>query len=259
MSLIRAQLNLFLIALGFLSRIPIPSNIDFSQENLNRASRYFPAVGWIIGGVCATAVWVFSYLFSIQIAIALSMLIGFLLTGCFHEDGLADTCDGLGGGWTVRQKLKIMKDSRVGTYGSVALWTALTIKFLALTQIDSVIIAIIIAHSLSRAVSTSLIIFLPYITDDDSSKVKPLAETSRLSDSIFAMVTGLISLLLIPEAALSIIIVLLIVLAISFSFLKKQLEGFTGDTLGAAQQVSEISIYLTFLALQNWSSGGVVG
>ncbi|TQV89619.1 adenosylcobinamide-GDP ribazoletransferase [Aliikangiella coralliicola] len=250
MSRVREQLNLFYIALAFLTRVPVPENVDYSQNKLNQASRYFPLVGWLIGFVTAVAYWITAQILPQQIAVIISMLAGILLTGCFHEDGLADTCDGLGGGWTKEQKLSIMKDSRIGTYGATALWFALSIKFFALSNLDNIVIALIVAHPLSRAVSTVLIFLLPYVTSSDNAKVKPLAETHSKSDLQFSLVIGASSLLLVPTSIIWIVGVLLLSVFVIRIFLRKQIQGFTGDTLGASQQVSELLIYFVLLARQ---------
>lgn len=250
MSFVKAQLNLFFIALGFFTRIPVSANLDFSQDKLNRASRYFPLVGWLIGAICALVFLGASQIFSLEISILLSMLASVLLTGCFHEDGLADTSDGFGGGWTTKQKLAIMKDSRVGTYGATALWFALTLKFYTLTQIEHVVLALIIAHPLSRTVSTALIYYLPYVTDLDSSKVKPLAESNQKNDLFWGVLTGLIALYFVGPFFWIVLLAVCVTGLISRALLRKQIGGFSGDTLGAVQQVSELVIYLTLLTIQ---------
>ena len=259
MNSLRYQLNLFFIALGFLSRIPIPRWIEFSQDNLNRASRYFPLVGWLIGLICALVYLAGSQIFSTEIAVLLSMIFGVFLTGCFHEDGLADTCDGLGGGWTVRQKLQIMKDSRIGTYGAIGLWSILTLKFASLTQLNNPFIAILIAHPLSRVMPTILTALLPYVTEESDSKVKPLAESIRMSDAVFAMLTGAAALLLVSKQAAAIVVLLIIIAILARLFLRKQIGGFTGDALGATQQVSEVGIYLVLLVIPTVSLAGAAG
>lgn len=245
----RQQLNLFWIALAFFTRIPVPASTEFSQANLNNASRYFPAVGWLIGGICALVCFVSMTVFSIEIAVLISMVASLFLTGCFHEDGLADSADGMGGGWTVEQKLTIMKDSRIGTYGAAALWAALTIKFVALSQLSNPVLALVIAHPLSRIVPTVLIRCMPYVADVDSSKVKPLAESGSVADLWVALFTGGLALYFVPVGSFLLVLVLIAIGLTSYLFLKKQLKGFTGDTLGAVQQVTELTIYLALLVI----------
>ncbi len=247
------ELNLMLIALAFFTRIPVSSKVDFSSEKLNHAGRYFSLVGYLIGGLCALVYYIVSSFLSEPMAIIISMLFGILLTGCFHEDGLADTCDGFGGGWKAEQKLKIMKDSRLGTYGAVSLWFVLTLKFYLLLETPSVILALLIAHPLSRSLSTSMIYFLHYVADEEQSKIKPLAEKLRSSDLLINIMIGIIPLLLLSDLTLISSASVLVVLTGLFLVLKKlyikQIGGFTGDTLGAAQQIAELVIYMLLIIL----------
>ncbi|MEC8525405.1 MAG: adenosylcobinamide-GDP ribazoletransferase [Pseudomonadota bacterium] len=252
MNTLRQQLNLWWIAVAFFTRIPVPSSVEFSQANLNRASRYFSAVGWLIGLICGAVLWAFMLIFPQDVAVLLAMIVSLLLTGCFHEDGLADTCDGLGGGWTTEQKLRIMKDSRVGTYGAAALWVSLTLKFVLLSQLLEPVLALIIAHPLSRIIPTLFIAVMPYVSDSDTSKAKPLAESGSWVDTAIAVGIGSCALLLVPVGSSGVgmlLAVLLVVGVMSFLFLKKQLGGFTGDALGAVQQVSELALYLAMILI----------
>jgi len=245
---IQEQWSLVLIALAFFTRIPIPRSVNFSQQKLNRASRYFSLVGWSVGVMTAFVFWLSSQFLTSNIAIILSMIFSVLLTGCFHEDGLADTCDGFGGGWDKPQKLSIMKDSRLGTYGAVGIWFALSLKFLLLSQIQSVIMVLIAAHVVSRSFSTMMIYYLPYVTDEGQSKVKPLAEKLNKKDLIINLCFGFTSLIFVLDIAVLILVVLLLLFLILKRLYQDQIGGFTGDTLGAAQQISEIVVYLIVLA-----------
>ena len=135
---IQHQWRLWLIAVGFFTRIPIKTIPNFQQHWLNQASRYYGLVGLMVG-ILGASVWFASHtLWPNSIAILLSMIATILLTGGFHEDGLADTWDGFGGGWTLEQKLTIMKDSRVGTYGSLALILSLFLKYQLLIALADV-------------------------------------------------------------------------------------------------------------------------
>lgn len=259
-------MNLFLIALVFFTRIPVSQKVDFSQQKLNHASRYFSLVGWIVGGICSLLYLLSSYFLPVNISIILSMLFGVLITGSFHEDGLADTCDGFGGGWDKKQKLSIMKDSRLGTYGAVGLWFTLTLKFFLLDGISeaevgmgtsSVAIALLIAHPLSRSISTSILFFLPYVAEDGQSKIKPLAEKQNFTDFSLSLSIGMVGLFLVPQVALLLLLALVISYFLMIRLFNRQIGGFTGDTLGAAQQVSEIVIYTILLASAITSGGNL--
>ncbi len=252
LALLKQQLELLLIAIGFFTRIPVPNTLDFSQQKLNRAGRYFSLVGWIVGIVCALAYWLLSQLLPNDLAILGSMVVSLLLTGCFHEDGLADTCDGFGGGWGKQRKLTIMKDSHLGTYGAVAIWVILTVKYLALTHCEAVITSLLVAHVSSRSLVTLIIYNTVYVSDRETAKVKPLAESLTARDLTVNLLIASFSLLLVIDIAW----LLLIVLAAVYFFLRalylKQIGGFTGDTLGAAQQISEVFVYLVFVSASIW-------
>ncbi len=260
---IRNQTNLFLIALAFFTRIPVGDKINFSQFNLNHASRYFSLVGWIVGGVSALVFILTLYLLPINIAVVLTMLFGILLTGSFHEDGLADTCDGFGGGWTKKQKLEIMKDSRLGTFGAVAIWFALALKLISLLSLaalgaEFVIIGTLVAHPLSRSVSTSVIFFLPYVNDEMNSKVKPLAEKQHLFDFGLSLIIGLFAMCLVLDIAILLTVSLIFTYCSLIWLFKKQIGGFTGDTLGATQQISELIIYLVLVGRASVINGSPI-
>jgi len=260
---IQHQWRLWLIAVGFFTRISIKTIPNFQQHWLNQASRYYGLVGLMIGLVAAVTWFTSHLLWSNEIAITLSIIATVILTGAFHEDGLADTWDGFGGGWTLEQKLTIMKDSRVGTYGSLALILSLFLKFqllLALAEIgnvtlsiynvelNAIIIALLVGHCVSRITAVSLIFDQRYVRDIDSSKVKPMTEQQSPTEIIILLLSGLIPLVLLPLTLAAIIIgVLLITRKLLVMWYNKQLGGYTGDLLGQAQQLSELVIYLTLL------------
>ena len=178
------------------------------------------------------------------------MAASLLVTGAFHEDGWADVWDGFGGGWSIEQKLDIMKDSRLGTYGAAALFIILLLKFQSLLALASPVIALILANTLSRVVAPSLIFNMPYVALDATSKVKPLAQHLSSKNLSFLLVTGLlVALWFLPLIECFLLFAILFVFrAILVVWFNRQLGGYTGDCLGAAQQSSEIVIYLSLLA-----------
>ncbi|QYJ85546.1 adenosylcobinamide-GDP ribazoletransferase [Shewanella mesophila] len=253
--MIRKELGLFFIAMGFFTRIPMPSWVEVNSERLNQASRYFGAVGIVVGGISALVYVIASELFPSSIAIVLAMIASVLTTGGFHEDGLADTADGFGGGWTLQDKLSIMKDSRVGTYGVLALVFALLFKFVLLSEIalyapHLVVSALIVSHCLSRVLAASLIFSEAYVREDASSKSKPLAQSQTLNELAILLITGVLALWVSGiTAALGLCALLLVLRYLLIWGFRRQIGGYTGDTLGAAQQVSELTVYLFILAL----------
>jgi adenosylcobinamide-GDP ribazoletransferase len=248
MKTLKHQLNLFFLALGFFSRIPMPAWIEYSPENLNRASRYFTLVGWLLGGLVALVFIAADYLFSNSISLWLAMAFSLLLTGAFHEDGLADTADGFGGAFVREKKISIMKDSRIGTYGAAALVMALLGKYLLLIENTQIALSMLIAYALSRAVAASLVFDMRYVADDDGSKSKPLANNQSKTDLVILLTTCFpIFFLLHWQKAILIIAALILVRYAAKFYFQKQIGGYTGDCLGAAQQISELVIYLLLL------------
>ncbi|TXX45358.1 adenosylcobinamide-GDP ribazoletransferase [Vibrio cholerae] len=251
-SILRYQLELFLLAVSFFSRIPVPVSLPYSSERMNQAGRYFALVGLLLGAICALVYSLATQLFSTNISVFLTMVLSLLLTGAFHEDGLADMADGVGGGMTTERRLEIMKDSRIGTYGSSALIMVLLGKYLLLTELadlTSLVPVWLLAYTLSRAVAASLIRNTPYVSDTDSSKSKPLAQQQSGTDLVILALTALATLLYFSGQFIAVMIsVCLIFRQIFRLWLIRRLGGFTGDCLGAAQQLMEILIYLILLS-----------
>nr|WP_070958725.1 adenosylcobinamide-GDP ribazoletransferase [Hyphomonas sp. Mor2] len=249
----KQQAALFLLAVQFLTRIPIPVSIDYSEARMNASARYYPLVGCLVGGVCAAVFWLGALMFPALVALALSIAAGLLLTGAFHEDGLADTFDGIGGGHDRAQSLAIMKDSRLGTYGTLALITALGLKFISLAALPVawILTALIVSHGLSRLSSVLVIATSTYARTE--GKAKPVTEGLTAPGLAVAGVTGIAglaaSLLALPAAAIGVGLIGLIAGHVGMRLLyERKLQGYTGDTLGAVQQASEIGFYLGLVA-----------
>ena len=246
----KKEIKTFLTAVMFFTRIPCPKNLDYSQGVLNDSSRYYPAMGWIVGGFSGLVFTATHLIFSVPVSIFLSMIAGILLTGAFHEDGFADVCDGLGGGWDKKQALNIMKDSRIGTYGTIGLVAILSIKFLALSEIDPRFIPMVLVtgHSLSRFISSLFRFMYPYVRENDDSKVKPMAKELSLKNFFISSIFGLLPLALLRSVCgLFLVIPVLIAQLIFAQYVVKRIGGYTGDCLGAAQQLCEIVFYLSFV------------
>ncbi len=256
----RKQINLILTAFGFFTRIPIPKNIAFSQDNLNKCNRYFPIVGYVVGGLTALCYVLLSFFLPTSLAILLSMVTSILLTGAFHEDGFADVCDAFGGGWTKEKILTIMKDSRIGAYGAVGIILLLFTKYTAINHIDSNSIAysIIIAHVMSRFMAVWTMHTLEYVRDDENSKSKPITKSIQIKDLIIASILSLPVLLLGSSWHIIAIIFPLTIVKILFErYFKKWIGGYTGDCLGTIQQSTELVAYLFIAALHYNSSSPI--
>ncbi len=245
--MIRRELEYFFGAVRFFTRLPVPGWVGHSVEALNRSARYFPAVGLLIGGIGALVYGLAALLWSQPVAVLLSMAATLYATGAFHEDGLSDTVDGLGGGWEKARILEIMKDSRVGSYGVVALAMALLGKFTLLSSLDSALVplALLAGHTFSRFCAVTLLASMDYAREDASSKAKPLATHLSCGALLVSSIFALLPLLGLPwqNALLGTLLAGLVTLWLARKF-RRWLGGYTGDCLGAVQQVSEIAFYL---------------
>ncbi len=248
----KKEIQIFLTAIMFFTRIPCPKWVDHNAEYLKKSAKYFSLVGIIVGSIGALVFYGFSYMFSTEVSLLLSMVSTIYVTGAFHEDGFADVCDAFGGGWTKEKILLIMKDSRLGTYGVSGLILILAIKFSTLreTPIHLIPLTIIAGHSLSRFIATTLIYTHPYVRETDDSKAKPAAKSITLSMVIVSAIFGLVPLLFFktPLIFLTLIPCYIAKVYLGAKF-KKWIGGQTGDCAGAVQQLCEVVFYLSAIAL----------
>ena len=255
------ELRLFFVALQFLTRVPIPRWVGFEPDWLNHCARHFPLVGLCVGAATAAVLWAASLLFPPAVAVGLSIMGSVLLTGGFHEDGLADTADALGGAVGRERALEIMKDSRIGSYGALALILMLGLKAAVLSAMlpALAIPALLLAHTASRAAPVVLIRVLRYAGDLAHAKAKPLAQ--RVSRSGVVVAIGWVvcvsaALVMAVPARAPGIASGLVLLALgtlwSAHWLHRRLGGYTGDALGATQQVTELLVLLGWLAASQW-------
>ncbi|MFA7670108.1 MAG: adenosylcobinamide-GDP ribazoletransferase, partial [Burkholderiaceae bacterium] len=190
------QLRLFFTALQFFTRVPIPRWVGFAPEWLNHCTRYYPLVGLLVGVVAAMVYALAAQWWPVPVAVLLSTVSTVYLTGAFHEDGFADVCDGVGGGLTRERAFEIMKDSRIGAYGTVGILLLLAVKCAALAGLPGIVAAVgalLVGHPVSRLFSAALIWRMEYAKEE--GKAKPLGH--RMSDSEFAVaaITGAVVLL----------------------------------------------------------------
>ncbi|KPF46676.1 cobalamin synthase [beta proteobacterium AAP121] len=252
------ELRLFFIALQFLTRVPIPAWVGFQPGWLHESARHFPAVGLCVGGFGALVLWGAAHAWSALIAVLLCMAATVWLTGAFHEDGLADTCDGLGGAVTREKALAIMKDSRLGSYGAVGLLFVLALKAatlhaLAVRDLPAALALLPMAHAGSRTATVVLLRVLPYGGDAEHAKAKPLAQQVSDGGLAWALLWALCAA---AGASFFVPVPVLLWAALAAGvvtlwmarWLQQRLGGYTGDALGATQQFSELAIYLAALA-----------
>ena len=265
----------FLLAVQFFTRIPVTGAlaewVGFSPAMLRASAAHFPGVGVLVGAVAAGVYALLAALlpatpYAPLVAAVLSTVFTVLLTGGFHEDGLADVADGLGGSYDKARALEIMKDSRVGAFGSMALVLTLLAKVALVALLGSVdgipdgwdeapfkawyvCSALFAGHVVSRTLPLLLIYWLPHVGDSAASKSKPLADQISFRSLLIAVLWCFMALAFVLLALEAIDLIV----ACSLSFIallymhrlfKRRLQGFTGDCLGATQQVCEITFYL---------------
>jgi adenosylcobinamide-GDP ribazoletransferase len=252
----------FLLAVQFFTRIPVTGKladwVGYSPEMLRASAAHFAGVGYIVGAVAALVyVAVEAVLptgYAPLVAAALCLAATMLLTGGFHEDGLADLADGLGGAYSRERALEIMKDSRIGAFGAMALVVVLVTKIgllasLGSFEIDFVVLMIFCSHVVSRALPMGTVALLPHVGDAAGSKSKPLADqinaTALMSNVFWCFLP--IAGVFITEFAIEIIagcVLAALAWLVMLWRLKRRLQGFTGDALGATQQMCEIAFLL---------------
>ncbi len=267
----------YLLALQFFTRVPVTGRladwVGFSPVMLRASAGHFPGVGWLVGGLVAALTALLlqglpGNAFAPLVAAVWGTAFGVLITGAFHEDGLADVFDGLGGSPDRDRALIIMKDSRVGAFGAIAMMLALLAKVSVLALLGSVnatlmCTALFLAHVVSRTWPLFLIRLMPHVGDAAGSKSKPLADQISLGSLWTAFFWCFVALALVGygQAAIDFIVIdqppltLLralggALLASGLAFLLmwrwflRRLGGFTGDCLGTTQQLCELAFYL---------------
>ncbi|OQP50888.1 adenosylcobinamide-GDP ribazoletransferase [Niastella yeongjuensis] len=264
----KKELRIFFTAMMFLTRLPVPRFTDHSPDYLEKSVRYFPLIGWMVAALSALPFLIFNKYISEDIAIVASIIAGILTTGAFHEDGFADVCDAFGGGWTKEKILLIMKDSRLGSYGVIGMMAILFCKFLLLKELPKFtpdlqapsinifynyryfLLTLFAAHSLSRLMPVLVMRYYEYVTDPDTSKSKPTAAQKPTFPALLVpIITALIPFVFMPwQFLLTIIPVVYIAFSLA-KYFKKWIGGYTGDCLGAIQQVSELSFYLSMIII----------
>jgi adenosylcobinamide-GDP ribazoletransferase len=235
----------FRTAITFLTRIPIG---DGPKPNVEGAPAWFGVVGLLIGAACGGVFAGGSWLVGPLPGAALAIGSGALLTGAFHQDGLADTADAFGGGWTVEQRLEIFKDSRHGTYGVMSLVIVTALQITALSTLDkrAGLIALIAAHALGRCGAVALMSLPSARADGLGASLG--ANLSKRSGSWTGVVVPLV---IAGHGYGGFVIVIAAVTAalITAGLSMRKIRGVVGDVLGAAEQIVETTVLLTAAAL----------
>lgn len=268
---LREEWRLFLVAVQFLTRLPTPDWPQFSCIWLNQCVRYFPLVGGLVGGVGGVVLTACLFIwpeadthYLLAIIVTVSTVI---VTGAFHEDGLADTLDALGGQVSRERALDIMKDSRIGTYGACALMLTLLLRIILLASVlqHSLVLAyfgLMVSHILGRTVAVCVMASLPYAGDAAHAKAKPLATSVQRPTFIAASLVSLGLLCMLHALAMTYqptfpLLFFWGACGVSLwmlwwyfrRWIQRRIGGYTGDTLGASEQLAEIVVWLCLYSI----------
>ena len=247
------QVNLLLMALTFYTRISVFQPNNYDEKLLPKANRYFPVIGLVVGGLGAAVGQLSLLVFSPSVSAWLMLFSAIALTGAFHEDGLSDTVDSLGG-WGVETRLRIMKDSTIGNYGALVLIFSIGLKAFFWIDLPASVwfLSAILVHVLSRIIPLYMILFLNYVREDESQKVKPIAKAIQGKDLLIAsiltfVICAPVSFILSPWLPVMLFVSLAATIMMTKAWLKKILGGYTGDLLGASQQIGELFVLATLV------------
>lgn len=283
----RRAVDSFVVALTFFTRLPVPTGIEYSEDRLRGASNFAPLIGWIVGTIAALTYLVTAMVLPSSIAVLASMITTIWVTGALHEDGFADFCDGFGGGQDARQTLSIMNDSRIGAFGAIGIGLLLLLKFTALAEVAALVevqtrsgspgssyrhglvelnsvmfvgATMIVGHTMSRFLSVSFMYTHDYVRPDEDAKAKRMSSKMTVTGLGFAAFFGVLPLALFwalgnPYVLLAVIPVFIIRPAFGRLFTRR-LGGYTGDCLGAVQQVTEVVFYVSVCAVVLYLTSG---
>jgi len=241
---VKRTINEILLAFQFMTRIPI-SGLPREPRALARAAKFFPLVGLVIGLVAAVIDRALAPYLRPQLLALVLITYLVLITGALHEDGLADTADGFGGGWTKEKILTIMRDSRIGSFGAVALILSLLARFILISNTSpSHLPGFLIASSvLCRWTSLPLGFYLPYAREDKglgAAVAGKLPFSSIAWGTVFAFASVAVVL---GRIALLPWLITLVVTGTTGLYYKRHIQGVTGDCFGATNQITEVAIY----------------
>lgn len=235
------------VALQFMTRLPVPS-VAPRDGDLTRASALFPLVGLVVAALAIAARALVEPLWGGATGTVVGVFVAVAVTGAFHEDGLADTADGLWGGWDPEQRLRIMRDSRLGTYGTIALLGLFALRLVLLIDVSLQVfaVAIVCGHVLGRAAPLALVRLAPAVPGSSGAGIAgplpvPLAVVAAVVS--IAVPVAAAGLLAVP----ALLVAAVVTLGAARMF-RRRLGGVTGDTLGATTAVVEVCVVAVIVA-----------
>lgn len=239
-------MNNVLAAFIFLTRLPFWKIKEVPAECFKHVVPYWSLIGWLTGGVMAGVLWLTGQIMPISIAWILAIIARLLVTGCLHEDGLADFLDGFGGGTTRERTLAIMKDSHIGSYGVIGLVLYFLLLFqLHVLPLTDLCILVFCGDCWSKFCASQLVNYLPYARKEEDSKAKVVYNRMSWGELSVAFICGAIPFILfLPIRLWPATLFPLITFVLLCLLMKRRLQGYTGDCCGATFLLCELSFYL---------------
>lgn len=240
-----------LATLMFFTRLPFWRIKQVDAEHFKHVVPLWPLAGWLTGGIMVGVLWLAAQVFPLSVAWIIAIIARLLITGCLHEDGLADFCDGMGGGVTRERILLIMKDSHIGTYGVIGL----IIYFLLLTQMSALPLSLLCAIVFTgdvwcKFVSSHIINILPYARKEEEAKNKTIYQRMTAIEAFVGAIIGCLPFVLfLPKYYWPALLAPVVVFILLVWLMKRRIQGYTGDCCGALFLISELVFLLVCLSL----------
>jgi adenosylcobinamide-GDP ribazoletransferase len=248
----RGAATSFLVAMQFMTRLPMPATIEYSPDALAKSAIFFPVIGLLIGvGGAALNVLLSPHL-SREVVVLLILVYLVAVTGGLHEDALGDAADGFGGAREKERVLAIMRDSRIGSFGSIAIALALLARFVFLTNLAPAKVAgfLIAGQVMGRWTALPLAFFLPSARQEEGSQAKLLARRISVNSlAIGTLVALAIVAFVLRTTAVSAMLAAFLVAASSGLYYSRRIGGITGDCLGATNLLTELTVYFVGVLL----------
>ena len=241
----------FILMLQFFTRIPINIRIEVKDEDFAKGIIYFPLVGLVIGVIDAICYYLFSFIFSSLLSIIFLTLVNVLITGGLHLDGLADTCDGIFSARKKEKMLEIMRDSRLGTNGAIAIFFDLFLRIAIIASIpkEHIVLAVIVSNVISRTMIVLLCYISKYARPEGGLGNLFIGKVSK-GNLIIALILGsIISILLFYYKGVLFIMLTSFFIVLFSRYITSKIDGITGDVLGASNELVELLVLTTFVVL----------
>jgi len=247
----RRFVNHFLSALGFLTRLPVPRHVHEMPDALADSVVFFPLVGLLVGAGAIALNHAFSRFVAHEVVVVVVLVFLVAITGGFHEDALADAADGFGGGWGKEQVLKIMHDSRVGSFGALAIALALMARFVFLSNLppqlfDNYLLA---GQVTCRWTALPLAFFLAPPQEQSGQGARIARKITIFSLVAGTLLTAAILAVALRMKALWVGLAALLMTGLSGAYYWRRIGGVTGDCLGATNQLTEVAVYFAGVVL----------